>query len=87
LGQAGGRRPGHFYIEGVARTLTEPDKALKVDLFPFYTVHKRVYAGYWDYIDLKEWEKRLSEISGRTGQAQEARGRYGSYDRTRQPEE
>ncbi len=63
-----GDRPGHFYIEGVARTLTEPDKALKVDLFPFYTVHKRIYAGYWDYIDQKEWEKRLTEY-----QAEQAR--------------
>ena len=63
-----GDRPGHFYIEGVARTLTEPDKALKVDLFPFYTVHKRIYSGYWDYIDQKEWEKRLAEY-----QAEQAR--------------
>lgn len=54
-------KPGNFIITGVARRLQEPEKTQDIQLVPFYRLHKRLYSGYWDYIDEAEWKKRLSE--------------------------
>jgi DUF1680 family protein len=53
-------KPGHFVITEVARKLQEPEKALELELIPFYRLHRRLYSGYWDYLDQVEWNKRLS---------------------------
>lgn len=59
-------KPGHFVISGVARKLQEPDKAQEVELVPFYRLHRRLYSGYWDYIDQAEFQKRATEYKAET---------------------
>ncbi|MCX7974388.1 MAG: glycoside hydrolase family 127 protein [Candidatus Aminicenantes bacterium] len=53
-------KPGNFRIIGVGRTFEEPAKPIEIDLVPFYRLHKRVYSAYFDYLDEKDWEKRLA---------------------------
>ncbi|HEU5072485.1 MAG TPA: beta-L-arabinofuranosidase domain-containing protein [Verrucomicrobiae bacterium] len=49
-------KPGDFRTAGVGR---ERD----VDLIPFYRLHERTYAVYWDLFTPPEWEKRAAEIA------------------------
>jgi DUF1680 family protein len=47
-------QPGDFRSDGVGR---ETD----VDLVPFYRLHRRTYAVYWDLLTASEWEKKSTE--------------------------
>jgi uncharacterized protein len=49
-------RPGNFHTDGVGR---EKD----VDLEPFYRLHRRTYALYWDLTTEPEWEKTAAEYA------------------------
>jgi uncharacterized protein len=49
-------KPGEFRTDGVGR-----DR--EVDLVPFYRLHRRTYAVYWDLFTPAEWEKRAAEIA------------------------
>ncbi len=49
-------RPGTFRTAGVGR---ESD----VDLVPFYRLHRRTYAVYWDLFTPEEWEKKAAEYA------------------------
>jgi uncharacterized protein len=49
-------KPGSFRTEGVGR---DQD----VDLAPFYRLHRRTYAVYWDLFTPKEWEKKSAELA------------------------
>ncbi|MGC9057159.1 MAG: beta-L-arabinofuranosidase domain-containing protein [Candidatus Saccharicenans sp.] len=54
-------KPGHFVITGIARKIQEPEKVIEVELVPFYRLHRRLYSGYWDYIDEAEFQKRAAD--------------------------
>jgi len=49
-------RPGCFRTDGVGR---ESD----VELVPFYRLHRRTYAIYWDLFTPPEWEKKAQELA------------------------
>ncbi|HEY5911917.1 MAG TPA: beta-L-arabinofuranosidase domain-containing protein [Verrucomicrobiae bacterium] len=49
-------KPGAFRTAGVGR-----DK--DVDLVPFYRLHRRTYAVYWDLFTPPEWEKKAAEYA------------------------
>jgi hypothetical protein len=49
-------KPGQFRTDGVGR---ERD----VDFVPFYRLHRRTYAVYWDLFTQREWEKKAAEYS------------------------
>jgi hypothetical protein len=49
-------KPGHFRSDGVGR---EKD----VELQPFYQLHRRTYAVYWDLFTPPEWEKKQAEYA------------------------
>jgi uncharacterized protein len=49
-------KPGTFRTEGVGR---ERD----VELAPFYRLHRRTYAAYWDLLAPADYEKRVAEES------------------------
>ncbi len=49
-------KPGTFRSAGVGR---ERD----VDFIPFYRLHRRTYAVYWDLFTSADWEKRAAEIA------------------------
>ena len=49
-------KPGAFRTDGVGR---EQD----VDFVPFYQLHRRTYAVYWDLFTPPEWEKKAQQIA------------------------
>ena len=51
---------GRFRTAGVGREPNAGGKARDVDLVPFYRLHQRVYATYWDVLTPKLWEARLA---------------------------
>lgn len=48
-------RPGAFRTKGVGRDRD-------VDLVPFYQLHRRVYASYWDLYTPSQWAQRQAEV-------------------------
>ncbi len=48
--------PGRFRTDGVGRDLD-------VDLVPFYRLHRRTYAVYWDLFTPQEWEAKAAEYA------------------------
>ncbi|MGE5360138.1 MAG: DUF4986 domain-containing protein, partial [Bacteroidales bacterium] len=48
-------KPGNFRTDSVGR-----DK--DVDLVPFYRLHHRTYAAYWDLFTPAEWDKRQAAV-------------------------
>ncbi|NTU51668.1 MAG: hypothetical protein HGA94_04420, partial [Candidatus Aminicenantes bacterium] len=55
-------RPGIFRTVGAGRDVD-------VDLVPFYRLHRRVYASYWDILTPEKWEARAAAMKA----AEEAR--------------
>jgi len=49
-------KPGHFRSHGVGR---END----VDFMPFYRLHRRTYAVYWDFFTPAEWDRKKAEYA------------------------
>jgi hypothetical protein len=49
-------KPGTFRSDGVGRSKD-------VELVPFYRLHRRTYAAYWDLFTPAEYEKRMAELS------------------------
>jgi uncharacterized protein len=49
-------RPGCFRSEGVGQ---EHD----VEFAPFYRLHRRTYAVYWDLLTPQDWEKRAAQLA------------------------
>ena len=48
--------PGNFRTEGVGQNR-------EVELVPFYRLHRRTYAVYWDLFTPTEWEQRAADIA------------------------
>ncbi|HOW84793.1 MAG TPA: glycoside hydrolase family 127 protein [Candidatus Aminicenantes bacterium] len=55
-------KPGDFRTAGAGRDRD-------VDLVPFYRLHRRVYAAYWDILTPRKWEERAASLKA----AEEAR--------------
>lgn len=51
-----GTAPGHFRTDGVGRLPVEKERPFDIDLVPFYTLHRRTYAAYWDFFTPEEWQ-------------------------------
>jgi DUF1680 family protein len=51
---------GRFRTAGVGREPNAGGKVHDVELVPFYRLHQRVYATYWDVLTPKLWEARLA---------------------------
>jgi hypothetical protein len=49
-------QPGAFHTVGVGR---ERD----VDMVPFYQLHRRAYAVYWDLFNQSEWNRRSQQVA------------------------
>ena len=54
-------KPGNFRSTGVGRELNGNEK--DVDLVPFYRLHHRTYAIYFDLYSSEAWAKKTAEIS------------------------
>jgi DUF1680 family protein len=56
-------KPGHFRSDGVGR---ERD----VDFVPFYRLHRRTYAIYWDLFTESEWKEKTNSTVTTEGESQ-----------------
>lgn len=56
--------PGSFRASGVARALESPsDSKSDIEFAPFYRVHRRTYAAYWDVLTPSEYTVRTAEVA------------------------
>ncbi|NQT80257.1 MAG: glycoside hydrolase family 127 protein [Candidatus Aminicenantes bacterium] len=53
--------PGHFRITDVGRDSFGADLEIEVDLVPFYRLHRRAYAVYFDMFTQPGWEEKKAE--------------------------
>jgi DUF1680 family protein len=51
-------QPGHFFITGVGRDSLGADLEVEANLVPFYRLHRRAYAVYFDLFTPPEWEEK-----------------------------
>ncbi len=54
-------QPGHYRITGVGRDSLGADLPVEADLVPFYRLHRRAYAVYFDLFTPPEWEEKKAE--------------------------
>ncbi len=54
-------KPGHFRTAGVGYEPTAEGAAHEVELMPFYELHERTYATYWDMYTPEQWTKEKAE--------------------------
>ena len=52
---------GVFRTAGIGRD--DDDQAKIVEFSPFYRLHRRTYAVYWDLYNRDEWSKKLEELA------------------------
>ena len=55
--------PGHFRITGVGRDSFGADREINANLVPFYSLHRRTYAVYFDLFTQPEWEEKKLEYA------------------------
>jgi DUF1680 family protein len=55
--------PARFRTDGVGREPDAEGLVRDVDLVPFYRLHRRTYATYWDLFTPDEWERQRSEYA------------------------
>ena len=55
--------PGHFRITEVGRDSLGAGLEVEVDLVPFYRLHRRTYAVYFDLLSEPEWEEKKAEYA------------------------
>jgi hypothetical protein len=57
-------RPGAFRGVGLGRDPADPHGSVRdVEFEPFYRVHRRVYAAYWDLLPPSEYEAKVAAIA------------------------
>jgi DUF1680 family protein len=57
-------QPGFFHSSGTG-------KPTDVSFEPFYELHRRVYAAYWDFYNQQEWQKKATEIAAENERQQQ----------------
>src|SRR6185503_20242168 len=60
---------GNFRSAGVGRELNGTMR--DIDFFPFYRLHRRAYALYWDLYTTQGWEKKTGEIAAEQAKQRE----------------
>ena len=58
-----GKGPGRFRTQGVGRIPAAEDRLQDVELVPFYLLHRRTYAVYWDLFSGAEWQAEKVRFS------------------------
>ena len=52
-------KPGNFHAAG----RDNEDQTREIDLVPFYRLHRRTYAIYWDLYTSSIWKQKLAEVA------------------------
>ena len=68
-------KPGTFQSVGVGRDRD-------VEFVPFYRLHRRVYAAYWDFFTPKEYEQKKAQLAAETAWARALEAATVAYLRT-----
>ncbi len=55
--------PGRFRTVDVGRIPDATDRPSEVDFVPFYRLHRRTYAVYWDLFTQSEWQQEKAEYA------------------------
>jgi len=55
--------PGKFRTDGVGKEANVDGTPLDVEVQPFYRLHRRTYATYWDTFTPEEWERQQAEYA------------------------
>ena len=55
--------PGHFRITSVGRDSFGADRKVNANLVPFYRLHRRTYAVYFDRFTQSEWQEKKAEYA------------------------
>jgi hypothetical protein len=63
-------KAGTFRTNGAGFALDESKGARDVELAPFYKVHRRTYAAYWDLFTSADYTARLAEIAAEKARQQ-----------------
>jgi uncharacterized protein len=56
-------QPGTFRTAGAGRDPSTASSGRDVDLVPFYRLHRRAYAAYWDLATPTEYEAKVAELT------------------------
>ena len=56
-------QPGRFRSDGVGRDSTGSGHVSDADFVPFYRLHRRTYAAYWDLYTPAEWETKAASLA------------------------
>lgn len=56
------RTPVSFRTDGIGRATTGELAVQEIRFTPFYRLHKRTYAAYWDCYTPKEWDEKAASI-------------------------
>ena len=55
--------PGHFRSDGAGRRTDGSGSVSDVDFLPFYRLHRRTYAAYWDLYTPQEWQQKAADLA------------------------
>ena len=55
--------PGRFRTDGVGRRTDGSGSVSDVDFLPFYRLHRRTYAAYWDLYTPSEWQRKAADLA------------------------
>ncbi len=64
-------KPGHFSITEVGRDSLGADEKVEVNLLPFYRLHRRAYAVYFDLFTPAEWDGKKAEYAAEQARIRE----------------
>jgi hypothetical protein len=63
-----GKATGRFRSTGVGRLPAAEERPIDVEFVPFYRLHRRTYAAYWDLFTPEEWEAEKLEYAAEAEQ-------------------
>ena len=63
MAQAPRGKPGAFRTGGVGRDTDGTGSVHDIEFTPFYRLHRRTYAAYWDLYTGDEWTQKAAEIA------------------------
>jgi hypothetical protein len=74
-----GKEPGRFRTTGVGRLPAAEEQPVDLELVPFYRLHRRTYAAYWDLFTPEEWEAKKQEYGAEAERRKDLEARTIAY--------
>ena len=74
-----GKEPGRFRTTSVGRLPAAEEQTMDLELVPFYRLHRRTYAAYWDLFTPEEWESKKQEYGAEAERRRDLEARTIAY--------